>query len=458
MNAGVEPDVFPCKLARARAGDPHWPWPRFTGRRIAAVIDRDRIAGPQPYAKGLRRVFSVAAVTATGVSSPTIVAMPGHADILAAALYTVAVSIEAKAFLARILGGQAMSGLDMEAVRQAARRALAADPEILAVLLYGSRARGDARPDSDWDIALVTSRGQLQQSFKPPDGWGPVPNGTLLDVAHIPADELRRKADAIGHIALPIVREAVVLAGSWDRPAAGTPAMELEDYGWLMNEASRRTRHACKEIAQLSIPSQPTSEQDEVACTDFIVDSTLAARALAEAMLGRLGIIAPRKQAMEQLAPLFGAPELRAAVARLGGPAPVEDRWGLPRCHLEHVRAAIARIAGLVALLAEEIHVAAASERFASWPAETATIVRSQFEAFAAAMRAGEKKGASAGIPVSCPMIAAAVAARPELMRALERASARLAVLDRPTASDAMRQAFEDDMEARPGVWRRLAQ
>ncbi len=28
-------------------------------------------------------------------------------------------------------------------------------PEIRAVLLFGSRARGDARPDSDWDICVV---------------------------------------------------------------------------------------------------------------------------------------------------------------------------------------------------------------------------------------------------------------------------------------------------------------
>jgi len=350
-----------------------------------------------------------------------------------------------------------LKGFDMEAARQAARRALDADPEVLAVLLYGSRARGDARPDSDWDIALVTARGRLRPSSMPPDGWGPVADSTLIDVAHISEGELRRKADAIGHIALSIVREAVILAGRWDRPAAGTPAMELEEYVWLMNRASRQVRNACREIAQLEVPDRPTPVQDEVACTAFIVDSTLASRALAEAMLGRLGFIAPRKRTMEQLAPLFGDPKLRTAVAGLGGPVPAEDRWGLPRCRPEHVRPAIARIAGLVALLAEEMHVAAASGCFASWPAETAMIVRDRFTEFAARMRAAEESGDPADIPASCPMIAAAVAVRPELMRALERASARLAVLDRPTASKVMRQALEDDMKARPGVWRRLA-
>jgi uncharacterized protein len=36
-------------------------------------------------------------------------------------------------------------------------RAAAQDPRILAVILYGSQARGDSRPDSDTDVCLVLS-------------------------------------------------------------------------------------------------------------------------------------------------------------------------------------------------------------------------------------------------------------------------------------------------------------
>lgn len=35
------------------------------------------------------------------------------------------------------------------------RRLLRAFPEIEKVLLFGSRARGDARPDSDWDFLVI---------------------------------------------------------------------------------------------------------------------------------------------------------------------------------------------------------------------------------------------------------------------------------------------------------------
>ncbi len=87
-----------------RAGDPLWPWSRATGhRRIVAVMDAAGISGPQACPKGLRHAFGVAAVAA-GVPLPTITDVLGHADISTTAIYTTAVGIEARAFLARMWG------------------------------------------------------------------------------------------------------------------------------------------------------------------------------------------------------------------------------------------------------------------------------------------------------------------------------------------------------------------
>lgn len=85
-----------------RAGEPLWPWSRATGhRRIVAVMERAGISGPQACAKGLRHSFGIAAVSA-GVPLPTIAAVLGHTDISTTAIYTTAVGLEAREFLARM--------------------------------------------------------------------------------------------------------------------------------------------------------------------------------------------------------------------------------------------------------------------------------------------------------------------------------------------------------------------
>ena len=62
---------------------------------------RAGLSGPQARPKGLRHAFGIAAVEA-GVPLPTIAAVLGHADISTTAIYTTAIGIKARAFLARM--------------------------------------------------------------------------------------------------------------------------------------------------------------------------------------------------------------------------------------------------------------------------------------------------------------------------------------------------------------------
>lgn len=89
-------------VSTRRASKPMWSWSRATGhRRIVSVMDRAGISGPQACPKGLRHAFGIAAVSA-GVPLPTIAAVLGHADISTTAIYTTAVGLEAREFLARL--------------------------------------------------------------------------------------------------------------------------------------------------------------------------------------------------------------------------------------------------------------------------------------------------------------------------------------------------------------------
>lgn len=56
-------------------------------------------------------------------------------------------------------------GLDPWVCGQALAR-LCAEPDVQAVLAFGSRARGEARPDSDLDLAVIVRQAQLKAEEK----------------------------------------------------------------------------------------------------------------------------------------------------------------------------------------------------------------------------------------------------------------------------------------------------
>ena len=87
-----------------RARDRLWNLSRATAhRKVVAVMRAAGIEGPQACPKGLRHGFGIAAVTAD-VPLPTIAAVLGHADIATTAIYTTAVGVEARDFLAKMWG------------------------------------------------------------------------------------------------------------------------------------------------------------------------------------------------------------------------------------------------------------------------------------------------------------------------------------------------------------------
>jgi predicted nucleotidyltransferase len=54
---------------------------------------------------------------------------------------------------------------------EAALRQIAADPAVKALVLFGSRATGNARPDSDLDLLVVERTPQLEPEAKVSSWW-----------------------------------------------------------------------------------------------------------------------------------------------------------------------------------------------------------------------------------------------------------------------------------------------
>ena len=104
-------------------------------------------------------------------------------------------------------------------IRRAAHATVRDNDAIEAVLLFGSRARGDHTDESDYDIALVTNPGLK----RPPETAMPLCDKDLEEkyetqLAFISAEAIARHANTAGALASRIAREGVLIAGHWTRP------------------------------------------------------------------------------------------------------------------------------------------------------------------------------------------------------------------------------------------------
>jgi predicted nucleotidyltransferase len=94
----------------------------------------------------------------------------------------------------------------MSAVEQV--RALASrEPQLVLLVLYGSRARGDARPGSDWDFGYMADAGFDVESFR----------GALVRIVQCDDVDLVDLSRASAQLRYRVAAEGVTMSG---RPGA----------------------------------------------------------------------------------------------------------------------------------------------------------------------------------------------------------------------------------------------
>ena len=314
------------------------------------------------------------------------------------------------------------------ALRAAAEGAVRDVPGVEAAVLFGSRARGDHRPDSDWDLALVTA-GELDGEARAAALARFRLDGLQVEAVALPADWLRRKAGALGTLACPIAREGRVIAGAWDRPKPeGTPAMEPEVYRTFIENAVRYLQIAAEDMAR--IPSGRLL-QDRAAGRQVVAESADAAEHLVKAMRGRVAGAGGWGHNLATLAaPLLdaGRADLYREVAALNGGSDDDHQAGYgaaarrPPGRREAERAA-RRLAGTARLLAVELREAAEGGPFAAIAMEAAGEAAAIFTEAAEALRAADARGPAAS---GDPLADAVAAGGPVLAEALEAAAAAL--------------------------------
>ena len=227
-------------------------------------------------------------------------------------------------------------------------------------MLFGSRARGDHRPDSDWDVAFILKDGSAALH----GGFGALPEGLPADSLPsevqrlaIPEALLRRKACAIGHVALGIARDGRTLAGTWSRPQVEHVLMQPYEYGNLITNAATFMEEAANRISRIGIGDWVN---DARVCTRFLTRSANAGEHLAKAMLGRHGIDFARSHDMTvraRLAEEAGLSGLARTVTALNGLTRAQHvaHYGSAPPTEEDCRHAVQRLHAVIAGLGEEL-------------------------------------------------------------------------------------------------------
>jgi len=105
-------------------------------------------------------------------------------------------------------------------VRQAARR-LAEVTNAVAVVLFGSRARGDCRPDSDWDLCVVVPDDVEPRQFTSVSLWSSLADFPLpIQVIPIRKSIFESKKDEINALSYDVHRDGIVLHTALERALA----------------------------------------------------------------------------------------------------------------------------------------------------------------------------------------------------------------------------------------------
>lgn len=111
-----------------------------------------------------------------------------------------------------------------ELLRRTAVKAVETCPGVEAVVLFGSRARGTARPKSDWDVAVLSRA----ESAVEQDACRLLGEHERVNAIVLRPEALEEYRDRAIRIEAAIARQGRLLAGTWSRPECRMEDLEMD--------------------------------------------------------------------------------------------------------------------------------------------------------------------------------------------------------------------------------------
>lgn len=172
-------------------------------------------------------------------------------------------------------------------VRLASEAVLRAWPEAQAAVLFGSRARGDNDPDSDWDVAFIIKEGSRIDTL--PTEMASFMNclPCAVQSSVLPLTVIQKKSLTVGHIGRAVTRDGLLLAGKWIRPQVnGRLMIDPDEYRKQLEVLASCLRNAANLFGEIG-DSDLSLSSDGNRCDEFVAETADAAEHLAKALLNR---------------------------------------------------------------------------------------------------------------------------------------------------------------------------
>ncbi|MCY4287244.1 MAG: nucleotidyltransferase domain-containing protein [Aestuariivita sp.] len=178
-------------------------------------------------------------------------------------------------------------------------------PDVRAILLFGSQAKGTAHPDSDWDIAVIVEDPTIDHviHYKREKSPSPFDGYDNLDVLTLTPAIIAQDRHAFGRIAQQIDQDGTPVIGDWimtpNDPTAPT-IMDPNEWGLGITTSLNHMTFALNNIDEYK--QRDRYDNVEAYCRSFVESSQMAAEHLVKTMLKRRKVPPVRTHDMERLA------------------------------------------------------------------------------------------------------------------------------------------------------------